>query len=180
MIIAISGKFQSGKDTFTDILMEELDKRGYAFVKRSFADKLKRIVLLLCDLDISYYDRKEYYVEMFGMTLGQLYQIVGTECFRNHLDTETWVKALLGTYTPENNWIITDCRFKNEANAIKHIPDSHIIRIERPYAHHGSRDPSHASEIDLDDYPFDITIYNDKDLDHLRERARIIVNDLFC
>jgi len=181
MIIALSGKYRSGKDTTALFIQEEFQKRGIYFEIKSFADKLKYIVLILCGLDKSYYDQKEHYVPFFNMTLGQMYQKVGTECLRNNLDPDVWIKALFVDYTPDQNWIISDCRFQNEANFIKTTDNSYVIRVNRTLNYDvGSRDINHKSEIDLDYYDFDQIIENDGDLLNLKYKCSMIVNDILC
>ena len=76
-----------------------------------------------------------------------LLQHIGTELFRNQIIDGIWVNALMSEYkakeelvgtTPENiqwgevypNWVITDVRFPNEADAIKE-KNGFIIRVNR-------------------------------------------------
>lgn len=60
-----------------------------------------------------------------------LMQIIGTEFFRNQLHPNTWINAVLKDYRPDiSNWIISDVRFINEAEAIKDR-GGFIIRITR-------------------------------------------------
>ena len=65
---------------------------------------------------------------------------------------------------PNPNWIITDTRFPNEAQAIKDRGGI-IIRIDRPGVKPIN---NHPSEIGLDDWKFDYKIANASDLFSLR------------
>jgi len=71
------------------------------------------------------------------------------------------------------NWIITDCRFPNEAQAIKERGGI-LIRIERP----GLAESNHLSETSLDSATFDFIIDNDKDIEHLIDEVRKILKKL--
>jgi len=68
------------------------------------------------------------------------------------------------TEVPKPNWIITDCRFKNEAQAIKD-KQGIIIRIDRPFVKPIN---DHPSETDLDTWNFDYKIANVSDLISLK------------
>lgn len=106
------------------------------------------------------------------MTVRELLQKMGTEGLRNGLHTNVWINALMADYTPVThsdrdfggfiypNWIITDTRFPNEAQAIKD-KGGIIIRVDRPGV---SAVNAHPSETSLDDWNFDHKIMNGSDL----------------
>jgi hypothetical protein len=79
-----------------------------------------------------------------------------TDALRDGLHPNTWVNALMSEYKPELNWIITDCRFINEANAVKK-ENGIIVRVNRPGIVPVN---SHPSETGLDGYEFDHIIDN--------------------
>lgn len=68
------------------------------------------------------------------------------------------------------NWIITDVRFPNEAQAIKDRGGI-MIRIERPgvESHCGGQ---HPSETALDNYNFDYVIENEGSIDELIQKIK--------
>lgn len=116
-------------------------------------------------------------VESFKMTVRDFLQKLGTDGLRDGLHTNTWVNALMadykkGPFYPEvpaedhaklPNWIITDTRFPNEAQAIKD-KGGIVIRIDRP----GYKPVNaHPSETGLDDWNFDHKIMNGSDLTSL-------------
>lgn len=75
-------------------------------------------------------------------------------------DAFQWCEVITVDQLRYPNWIITDCRFKNEAKAIKERSGL-IFRIERLDI---KSNDNHQSEIDLDDYQdFDEWIVNEKD-----------------
>lgn len=106
----------------------------------------------------------------FPMTVRSLLQKVGTEALRNNVHQNVWVNALMADYigmydmdtdcTTYPNWVITDTRFPNEAEAIKKAGGI-IIRVDRP----GVKPTNdHPSETSLDDWNFDYKIMNGSDL----------------
>jgi hypothetical protein len=69
------------------------------------------------------------------------------------------------------NWIITDTRFPNEADAIKNAGGI-LIRVERP----GVKPINdHPSEVGLDHWTFDYVINNDGDLESLSNKVKDIL-----
>lgn len=92
------------------------------------------------------------------MTVREFLQQLGTEGLRNGLHEDVWVNALFADYTDDLDWIITDCRFHNEAKAVKDRGGV-VIRINRPGI---SAVNAHPSETSMDDWTsFDYVINND-------------------
>lgn len=79
-----------------------------------------------------------------------------------------------GNYKFGTNWIITDCRFPNEADAIKR-EGGYVIRIKRPFVKPVNY---HQSEIALDDYNFDYVLNNDGELKNLHIKIRYMFDKL--
>lgn len=160
MIIGVSGKKRSGKDTFFNVL----HKYNSEYVNIKFADKLKKICSILTGLPSKYfYDAKNYniYLETWGMNIRQLMQKIGTDVFRNNFDEDVWVKSFQESLN-SNHIVVTDVRFLNEAEWIK--KNGILIRIERNYK---SFEPdNHKSEIELDNYEnFDYIINNNSNVE---------------
>ncbi len=117
------------------------------------------------------------------MTVRDFLQKLGTDGLRTGLHTDTWVNALMADYKPKEtwyvrkdtgnmeryvddtlpNWVITDCRFPNEAKAVKD-KGGLVIRIDRLGVGPVN---GHVSETALDDYAFDYKICNGSDLEAL-------------
>lgn len=127
----------------------------------------------------------EYVIGMQQMTVRQFLQELGTDACRNGLHPNTWVNALMADYVPQPNkdvaaflaaeglpasmnagkeqmpnWIITDTRFPNEAQAIKDAGGI-VIRVDRPGV---KAINAHPSETGLDDWEFDHKIMNGSDI----------------
>ncbi len=92
----------------------------------------------------------------------KLLQFWGTE-YRRAQDPDYWVKQWKAAISPKANIVIaTDMRFLNEADTIKSA-GGYTIQVNRknvdgtPFVD-PSRDPLHASEIQLDSYNYDYQI----------------------
>jgi hypothetical protein len=91
-----------------------------------------------------------------------LLQRIGSE--RRAQDPEYWVKKVFEkiAYDKPHIAVITDCRYQNEAWAVKKF-GGYIVKVERlnedgtPYFA-TDRPANHQSEIDLDNYNFDYYI----------------------
>jgi hypothetical protein len=106
------------------------------------------------------------------MSNGTLQQVVGT-VLREKLHSNIWIFPVLkfARDNPDTVCVISDCRFRNEADAIK-AAGGVIIRLNRKNRNIGKRDPNHISETDLDNYPdFDLIIDNEGTVDAMVEKA---------
>lgn len=139
------------------------------------------------------------------LTPRKLLQLLGTKCGRNILHPNIWINALFADYNaidPENsqsmlsaidysnckfpNWIITDIRFENEAQAIKNR-NSILIRVNRDQvcSEYGVKDGhkmiphknlEHSSETALDDYQeFNYILNNNGTIEELIEKVKEIL-----
>ena len=116
---------------------------------------------------------KKVDMELVPMTVRDFLQKLGTDGLRTGLHENTWVNALMADYeglydldtdrTTWPNWIITDTRFPNEAQAIKNAGGI-VIRVDRP-GYKPIND--HPSETGLDNWKFDHKIMNGSDLTSL-------------
>jgi hypothetical protein len=122
------------------------------------------------------------------MSVRDFLQKLGTDAIRDGLHTNAWVNSLMADYTPTQvqwsdgplggyedgpmpNWIITDTRFPNEAQAIKDAGGL-VIRVDRP----GVKPINdHPSEIGLDNWKFDYKIANISDIKALSLSVKIIL-----
>jgi hypothetical protein len=115
------------------------------------------------------------------MTIGKMLQKVGTDVFRDHFDKETWIKSLyygdykniekkhnsIDGFTKDFVYLISDCRFPNEADFVKNNNGILIKVIGKAFE--TDRDKMHESEIALDNYDkFDYIIDNTGTLDDLK------------
>lgn len=151
-IILISGKARSGKDSFASevakVLTTEKNKR---VLITHYADLLKYICKEFFDWDG---EKDEY-----GRTL---LQQIGTQKIRGQYP-EYWIKFIkdiINIFPDEWDYvIIPDCRFKNEIESWeKDGYDVSTVRIERQnyISELTEEQQKHQSEIDLDNYNFDL------------------------
>jgi hypothetical protein len=179
MIIGLSGYARSGKDTAAEVLVER-----YGFTQIAFADKLRDVLyelnpmiatewvtfgggssrihaetIFLQDV-IDNYGWGEYKNTVYGPEIRRLLQRLGTEAGRQTLWDSIWIDAAFSAVEGAENIVVTDCRFPNEAQAIKDR-GGEVWRISRRGIGPAN---DHPSETSLDDWLFDTKIYNDAKL----------------
>ena len=189
MIIGISGKAGSGKDTAAKMLevlyanpnisYEDFANRKYknfADIQiMHFADILKETVQALFGIgewETGTQEGKKVTISWIGKTVRELLQEVG-QGLRDAIDPNLWIKALFANTEDWSNYIIADVRYPNELEAIKER-DGVLIRIDR----NGAGAGNHSSEIALDDYnDWDVHIENNDSLESLFENMRIFTKN---
>lgn len=146
LIIGICGFQGSGKDTFSDFLV-----KNYQFKKITLAGATKDVLadifgwdrkLLEGDTKVSREFREtidQWWSEKLGIegfTPRKALQMVGTDLFRKHFNSDIWIhiveKKILNEITknPDSKIIISDCRFPNEIKLIKNL-GAKLIHIQR-------------------------------------------------
>lgn len=162
MIVGLSGYARAGKNEAA---------RGLepVFKTVAFADKLREFLYILNPQvgSGSYHERVRvqdviemhgwdgYKESPYGNEMRALMQRLGTECGRNLISDSIWIDATLD-HVGNRNVAVADCRFPNEARAIKKRGGI-VIRIEKPGVGPVN---SHPSETALDNWDFDYTINN--------------------
>ena len=179
-IIAFTGKKQVGKSTACAYLEEKYGFTRVNFkdaliaeLKENFPELLDRMVAEHMKMgwnDISSID------DLFNVKpplIRTLMQNYGTNVRRKD-DPDYWVKQWEGKVLPSNraNHTVDDCRFLNEAAAVKRVGGI-IIRLIRTDMEHTD---SHVSETEMDVIVPDFTIVcNGDDQEHLyAELDRIV------
>ena len=189
MIIGISGKAGSGKDTAAkmlevlyanpDISYEDFSNRKYKNFADiqivHFADILKETVQVLFGIgewETNTQEGKKTTIEWIGKTVRELLQGVG-QGLRDAIDPNLWIKVLFANTENWSNYIIADVRYPNELDAIKER-NGVLLRIDRKDAGAGN----HSSEIALDDYKeWDVHIENNSSIEDLFEAMRIFTKN---
>ena len=125
MIIGLSGRMGSGKDTVGkiiqyllsenvgDITLEDITssedhnwwlEEQSGFDTKKFAGKLKQIGSILSGVPVEYFEDQEFKKLPMGleweMTYREFLQKLGTEAMRDGLHTNVWVNALFADYKP--------------------------------------------------------------------------------
>lgn len=159
-VIGISGKFGSGKDFITHKYFSPL---GFKQFSMAWHFKVWLVGKGAATHEEVFYTKPP--------EIRKMLQQEGTELGRNVYGENVWINTtyewfnLIGEVWNENNFIIPDIRFKNEAEAVKNNGGK-LIRIvaptrtaNAPYPEEARR---HISETELDDYDgFDYFLFND-------------------
>ena len=188
MILALMGRARVGKDTFSEILAEEIfNSVRKRFVLMAYANELKNRVQR--DFDLSYeqlwgnekevsdkrYPKYKEGTDIFW-TPREIMQDYGE--FYRSIDYDFWVKALFRVIDEKEytNIIITDVRHPNEAEPVIKRGGL-IIKItsnrDNKEQVHGE---NHISETAMDNYDkVDFHITNDGSIEDLRVTAQQVV-----
>lgn len=181
MIIGISGYARSGKDTVASIL------ENAAYEKVAFADKPRQALLALNP--IIFFDTISFqpvrYNEILDMVgyeraktlypeIRHLLQRFTTQVGRDLINKNIWVDLVIPdiTRSTNSNFVISDCRFPNEAAAIKEA-GGQIWRVVRPGVEAANK---HVSEHALEGYEFDHLVVNDGTIEDLSSKVLSLIN----
>jgi hypothetical protein len=207
MIIGISGKARSGKDTFAGMLAKELQTQtGQSYVLMAYAHELKLKVQK--DFDLSYEqlwgEKKEAYDKRYPKDRGPLPFCAGNrddgkglevlkerqhwtsreimqsygQFFRT-INYDFWVDHLFNVIEEKeyNNVIITDLRHTNEVDAVVDRGGFHV-RVERE-EDEATHNKQHISETALDErHRIDFTVNNHWTLKELKSAAKDVARFL--
>ena len=168
---------------------------------KKFAGKLKDIACLLLGCTRQQLEDRGFKETELGekwnhLTPRKILQLLGTEAGREVIHPNIWVNALFADYVCDDcgqkecptdeedtgqmihysfpNWIITDVRFPNEAQAIKDRGGI-VIRVNRDYQNPLMPDvaiPEHPSETALDNHNFDYVIDNSSSISDLIDKVK--------
>ena len=189
MIIGISGKAGSGKDTAAkmlevlyanpDISYEDFANKRYKNFADiqivHFADSLKetaQVLFRIGEWETNTQEGKKTTINWIGKTIRELLQGIG-QGLRDAIDPNLWVKILFANTEDWSNYIIADVRYPNEVYAIKKR-NGVLIRIDRKGAGAGN----HSSETALDNYKeWDVHIENNGSIEDLFEAMKIFIKN---
>lgn len=175
-IVALSGKMRSGKDTIANVLCE-----SFGYTKIAFANKLRQAVYALDPVIsgpedeycyLSELDHRSYeYIKENYPEFRRLLQAMGTEVGRNLFGENFWVDQLVRTVkeNPETRYVITDCRFPNEAIAAQDALQGVVIRVVREG---NETTGTHPSETALDEWAFPCYILNNGTVEELVDAVK--------
>ena len=145
---------------------------------KRFAGKLKQIASILTGVDAHHFEDQEFKKRQMGkewnfMTYREFLQRLGTEAIRTGIHPEAWVNAMFADFhSTISHWLITDCRFKNEAAAVKRHQGI-IVRINNSRL--PVQEDPHPSETDLDDHKFDYVIDNEGTLEEFYKKIKVML-----
>ncbi len=175
MIIGLNGKKGAGKDTVGAYLVEK-----HGFTRISFAEKLKDSAAALFDIDPALWDEWKndefatVQIRLYGnhltqkvdvpseLTVREFLQRYGTEAHRDIFGFDFWVDAAfseldsLRNIDPYGDFVFTDARFENEAQAISDR-SGFMWRVFRDDIEDGD---THISEAEIPIDMIDVVINN--------------------
>lgn len=202
MIIGLSGRIGSGKDTVADYLVKQ-----HSFKRYSYAGVVKDCLSLIFGWDRELLNgytvesrnfreqpdvwwSKRLCIENFSPRFAM--QHIATDVLRKHFRDEIWVASLEYKLKNETqNCVVTDCRFPNEFYSLKNL-DGITVRIERgvePNWYQYAKDLTnqdnlqklselniHTSEFSSVYLPYDYVINNDGTITDLYSKIESLVN----
>ena len=125
-IVGICGEMGSGKDTLGEML---------GGTKVSFADPLKKVCAYVFDIPVEDMNTQEGKASVhpngYGLTNRRILQIVGTDMFRELINTDVWIDKFKRTAGQHDYVVVTDLRFDNEAQVILDLGGI-VLEVVRP------------------------------------------------
>lgn len=172
MLIAFSGKKQTGKDTAAELLAAASPK--LQFQGLNFADAVYEELAIglwpACSVNRAFLATKIAYMKANKQHFRLLLQGWGTDYRRALFGANYWIdeyKKRLERIPDKIVVVTTDVRFVNEAQCIAALGGI-LIRIERET---GMLD-THQSEVELDDYHFEHRVTNNGTKEQLLEQLK--------
>jgi hypothetical protein len=165
MIVGLSGFARSGKDTASEILINE-----YGFKRMAFADALKADLKGMIETALETIGKDvSLYTDMLS-TSKETVRPIMVEYGRimRALYAPYWIDRLFSDMigTGQNRFVITDCRYENEAKEIRKFGGI-VIGITRPNVL-----PANAEEeMSFSKFSPDYTVVNDADIKVLHDRV---------
>ena len=175
MIIGLTGYAQSGKDTVAKVLVEQ-----HGFIRVAFADRIRDLLFETNPMYDSIVgeplfvkakvERDGWETAKKNPQIRRLLQNLGIAA-RNVFGEQFWVEQAMRQLDSNNNYVITDVRFLNEAEALRQMGEwvdgakVHIWRIKRLGIEAVN---DHVSEHELDDYKVDQIFTNNGSIEDLK------------
>lgn len=188
MIIGITGRKYSGKDTLATMF-----NMHFNFVTYAFADPIKEAAkaIFLFDNGQLYTVRKDEIDERWGIKPRDVFQHLGTEWaqysfpeafpyFKEKISRNLWTTRFKIWYEKEikknslTKVVVTDVRFKHEHETIKEL-NGYIVKIERPDL---DECDFHESETTIDSLDYDYLVINDSSIGKLQDEAFKIFDNI--
>ena len=196
MVIGITGRKRSGKDT----LAEHLVSKGFIKLElarplkewlekvnpilnppKKFSTLLKYIYVAAVKkrvpryLDVVKYLDQDLVKDEFP-EIRRLLQITGTDLVRNY-DKDFWVNIvanLIASGPVESNYVISDVRFDNEIARLSDISNNSqvmflVIKVVRDSINLPDFTSTHSSENGVSDCLVDFTLYNNGTIDDMTQ-----------
>lgn len=166
-IFLIAGKARNGKDTVTEFIIKEYQKRNKKALRLAFADYVKMYAKEVSDWD----GRDETKPRKF-------LQELGTDLIRKEIDELFFVKRICDDIKVYSYFfdvlVVSDVRMKNEIEIPEKLFDNVIkINVVRPNLESPltKEEQHHQTECGLDNYNnYDKIVVNDGTIQELEEK----------
>ena len=177
MIIGLTGFARSGKDSVAKVLVNQ-----YGFTRVAFADKIRELLYevnpIVKDSNFTIQSVVNEYgwedAKVLFPEVRRLLQDLGVGA-RTFFGDKFWINQALGPIgAGQPNVVITDVRFKNEADTLK-ANGAELWRINRSGVVAYNR---HISEVDMDGYNVDQVFVNNGSLEDLETLVKTKMKDL--
>lgn len=165
LIVGISGKKRTGKDTVAQFIRELYYPTPVH--KIAFADALKDEVARSARISLDFIEKNK---ESFRLIL----QGWGSDFRRNLCNKNYWIEKWcqkILKIDDESIIVTPDVRFQNEFDAIKQV-GGYILRVVRFFPAGEAPIDNHISESELDEAKFDEYIYNSGSLEELKQKTK--------
>jgi len=185
LLIYVGYKKRSGKDTFVNMLTEQLNERGYSVDKGAFGDRIKEDAANILGTTVAVIETEKNDTSWFKLLrrnfLSSISKLLNTSIhiidrksltglgtvMREH-DEKLYVNAVKRMYeeSKADVFIITDFRFKHE-----YFAKGITIKIQRDEVVE-THSEQHLSETELDTFAFDTVVDNNGTLNSLNYKVR--------
>lgn len=172
-VILIGGKARSGKDTFADFLIDDLEKKG------------KKVCKIQVGQYIKYYATKYFGWDGREETKPRDLLIkLGTEIIREKIDPDFHINRLIEDIRVLSYFydifVVSDIRFPVEIEKPREEFDNVIaIKMKRHSDELNEEQKKHITETGLDNFnDFDYEIDNSKSLEELNEKAKELLVEI--
>ncbi|RUM43541.1 MAG: hypothetical protein DSY80_05415 [Desulfocapsa sp.] len=168
-IIGFAGRAEAGKTTAASYL-----ETVHGFRHMNFATPLKEAASIMTGLPSMYFynqDLKKQEIPWLLMSPRKFLQRLGTECVRDHIGKDFWVKRMQQEIDkfPDRSIVIGDIRFEEEASMVQSMGGI-VVEIQRS----NEKNPyGHSSEII--DFNCDVILGNTGTVEDLFQSIEIIL-----
>ena len=170
MIIGITGNARAGKGEAA---------KSHGFLEFSFAAPMRAFVIDILGLKGGLQEldniKETPHPLLGGKTPRKFLQVLGTEFGREMIWEPIWVESCMAKAKAVQHACISDCRFDNEAEAIKNAGGI-IIHIHRPNV--TIAENSHKSESGISSDLIDFFVINDSDVVEFHKKISAIANQV--
>ena len=173
LVIVLSGKARSGKDTSLEILKRKCEQIGKKVISLYYASSIKEYAKKISSWDGNDENKPR-----------TLLQVLGTDIIRNTIDKNFFINRIIEDIKVYSKFfdviIIGDARFPEEIdyikNEFKNVISVHINREDMNLL--TKEEKKHATETALDNYKrYDYEINNDGSIEDLKTKLEEIIKE---